>query len=122
MKVILTEEQYDKVKYKIYDKFIDMLVRDTEIFGFMKYDYNKYNYVAHMKFPYTDNFYNLAFNNPNEFTFTSPARYNLKSFFMLVGVDMDEEPKKAENLWNEYLDKLEVKVKKSIKKFLDNEN
>lgn len=122
MKVILTEEQYDKVKYKIYDKFIDMLVRDTEIFGFMKYDYNKYSYAAHMKFPYTDNFYNLAFNNPNEFTFTSPARYNLKSFFMLVGVDMDEEPKKAENLWNEYLDKLEVKVKKSIKKFLDDEN
>ena len=41
---------------------------------------------------------------------------------MLVGVDMDEEPKKAENLWQIYLDKVEIKVKKSIKKFLDNEN
>ena len=122
MKLLLTEGQYGELKSKMYDRFLDFLVRDTEIFGGMEYEYSSYKYVAHIKFPYADNPYTMSFNSPDSYTFTSPGRYNLKSFFMLVGVDMDEEPKKAEKLWDMYLDKLEVKAKRYIKEFLENEN
>lgn len=122
MKLILTEDQYNELQSKLYDRFLDNLVRDTEIFGIIEREYMKYKYTGHIKFPYSDNPYSLAFNDSESFTFTTPGRYNLKSFFMLVGVDMDEEPKKAEKLWNMYLDKLEVKVKRYIKKYLKDEN
>lgn len=122
MKLLLTEDQYGELKTKIYDRFLDNLVRDTEIFGGMEYEYSSYKYVAHIKFPFSDNPYTMSFNNPKSYTFTSPGRYGLKSFFMLVGVDMDETPKKAEKLWEMYLDRLEVKVSNYIKEFLDDED
>lgn len=122
MKIMVTENQYNELQSKIYHRFLDNLVRDTEIFGGMEYEYRGYNYVAHIRFPHADNPYSLSFNNSDSFTYTTPGRYNLKSFFMLVGVDMDEEPKKAEKLWNMYLDKLEVKVQNYIKEFLDDDN
>lgn len=122
MKVILTERQYDELNLKIIDKFLDMLVKQTRIFGGRKYDYRNYDYVGHISFPHSDNSYDLAFNSPSEYTFTSPSRYGLKEWFLLVGVNMDDEPKKAENLWQMYLDRVEVKVKNYIKDFIENEN
>lgn len=122
MKLILTEEQYDELNLKIYGGLIDMLVKQTKIFGGKQLGYNKFDYTAHILFPYSENSYDLAFNSPSEFTFTSPARYGLKIWFLMVDVDIDKEPKKAEKLWNMYLDKLEVKIKDYIKNFIDNEN
>ena len=116
MKYVITESQFEN---KIYNKFLDMLVDKTEIFGGRKFKYNKFDYSAHIRFPYSDNSYDLAFNSPSEFTFTSPARYGLRDWFLFVGVDMDEDYKSAEKLWGLYLDKLQVKVQDYIRDFLD---
>lgn len=116
MKYIITESQFEN---KVYGKFLDMLVDKTELFGGKKFKYNKYGYSAHIRFPYSDNSYDLAFNSPSEYTFTSPPRYGLKDWFLFIGVDMDEDYKSGEKLWNLYLDRLEIKVKEYIKNFLD---
>ena len=115
MKYIITESQLNS---KIYDKFLDMLVDRTEIFGGRRFTYNKFKYVAHILYPYSDNPYDVAFNSPEEYTFTSPGRYNLKNWFSFIGVDMDEEPKLGEKLWHSYLDKVQEKVKQYIDDFL----
>jgi len=116
MKYIITESQLNS---KVYNKFLNMLVDKTEIFGGMYYEYNKYEYAAHIKYPYADNPYSLSFNNPESFTFTSPGRYNLKDWFLFIGIDMDESPKLCEELWNDYLDKLQVKIQDYIREYID---
>jgi hypothetical protein len=122
MKIILTEEQFDEITPKIYKGFIDSLVKKTKIFDGERYDYRGFQYVARLEFPFYENIYTLTFNSPSDFTFTVPGRYNLKEWFLLVNVDMDKEPKKTEKLWNLYLDVLEVKIKKYIQDFIENEN
>lgn len=114
MKYIITESQLNE---KIYDKFLDMLVDRTTIFGGRRHKYDKFKYVAHIKYPYSDNPYDLAFNTSEEYTFTSPGRYNLKNWFEFVGVDMDKDYKLAESLWKIYLDKVQEKVKLYIDDF-----
>ena len=107
MKYVIKESQLNE---KLYDRFLDVLVDRTVIFGGRRHKYNKFKYVAHIQYPYSDNPYDLAFNASDDYTFTSPGKYNLKNWFTLVGVDMDKDKELYENLWRKYLDKLNIKV------------
>jgi len=116
MEVIIKESQ---VTNKIYDKFIDMLVDNTEVYDATKFKYRDYEYVAFIKYPYYDNPYNLLFNDEESYNFTTPGRYNLKNWFLFIGIDMDELPHLCEKLWLVYLDKLGIKIKSFIIEYLN---
>jgi hypothetical protein len=111
MKIIITESQLSNV----YDKFIDMLVRGTEIFGFKKVGYNQYRYHSHIKFPFYDYSTDLAFNSPEEYIFTMTSDFHINKWFKMVNVDIDEDRELFDKIRNKYLDKLEKKIKEYIK-------
>lgn len=116
MKYIITESQF---KDRIYNKFADMLVDKTKIYGIISYEYKKYDYVGNIKYPHSDTIYALAFNDSESYEITSPSRYSLKDWFKMVGVDMDKNPLSAEHLWDIYLDKLEQKIIYYINDYLN---
>ena len=122
MKLILTESQYDEIKNKIYDRFIDMLVNGTDISLVKKIPGgDEYLYKAHIKYPFHNGRYNILFNNENMYTFTMAARYNMSGMFKLIGLDMDNRDNFSitETIVNEYLDRLREKIKDYIKDFLN---
>ena len=121
MKIIITESQFNP---RIHNKFLDMIVDKTKIFDGKKYRYETYDYkyLAKIKYPFSDGNFRLNFNNEQSYTFEMPASYNLKDWFELIGVNIDDKPKLAEDLREKYLDKLQVKVTKYIKEFINDEN
>ena len=68
---------------------------------------------------YLMNSYDISFNNSEEYVFTMPPLYNMKNWFLMIGVDVDESFTEAEKLRTFYLDKLEVKFKKIINDYLN---
>jgi hypothetical protein len=124
MKIIITESQFNP---KIHSRFLDMLVDKTIIFDgkkytYRSYDYGDYEYFAKIKYPFSEGNFRLNFNDEEKYSFEMPGSYNLKDWFALIGVNIDETPKLAEDLREKYLDKLQVKIGKYIKEFIDNEN
>jgi len=124
MKIIITESQFNP---RIHNKFLDMVVDKTIIFdgkkyAYRSYDYGDYEYFAKIKYPFYDGNFRLNFNDEEKYSFEMPGSYNLKDWFALIGVNIDETPKLAEDLREKYLDKLQVKIGKYIKEFIDNEN
>ena len=101
-----------------------MLVDKTKIFDGKKYRYETYDYkyLAKIKYPFSDGNFRLNFNDEQSYTFEMPGSYNLKDWFELIGVNIDDTPKLAEDLREKYLDKLQVKVAKYIKEFINDEN
>ena len=124
MKIIITESQFNP---RIHNKFLDILVDKTKIFDgkeyeYRSYDYTDYKYLAKINYPfYKDNF-KLNFNDEKMYTFEMPGSYNLKDWFALIGVNIDDTPELANDLREKYLDKLQVKIGKYIKEFIDDEN
>lgn len=123
MKIIITESQFNP---RIHNKFLDILVDKTKIFdgkeyGYRSYDNTNYKYSAKINYPfYKDNF-KLNFNDGETYTFEMPGSYNLKDWFALIGVNIDDTPELAKDLREKYLDKLQVKIVKYIKEFIDDE-
>jgi hypothetical protein len=116
MKYIITESQF---KNRIYDKFLNMLVRETKIFGIKKHKYMKYDYVAFIKYPFSEKIpSDLAFNDPEEYTFTTPGGL-MGEWLKLIGINMEESMELGYELWKKYNDMLEDKIKDYIKNFLD---
>lgn len=123
MKIILTEQQYTDIKSRIYDRFIDVLVNDT-IFSDVE-DYhnsNKFKYITYVKYPFFDDEYELLFRNSESWVLGVPARYHLENMLMVVGVDSNKTPKIAQAIWEEYIDRLEIKIKDFLKEFIENED
>ena len=116
MKVIITESQFNS---KVRERLIDSLVDGTKILHIGKRKYDKYKYHGHVYFPFSDNSYDISFNNSEEYVFTMPPLYNMKNWFLMIGVDVDESFTEAEKLRTFYLDKLEVKFKKIINDYLN---
>lgn len=118
MKYIITETQF---KLKVYDKFLDMLVNETKIFGGKKYKYMKYNYVAFIKYPFSKNATpsDLAFNSPDEFVFTIPGGFRMGEWVKLIGIDAEKSMELIDPLWKEYSDRLELKIKKYIDDYIN---
>jgi hypothetical protein len=118
MKYIITETQF---KLKIYDKFLDMLINETKIFGGKKYKYMKYNYVAFIKYPFSKDgtFYDLAFNSSDEFTFTTPGGFRMGEWVKMIGIDYSKSMELSYSLWEEYTDRLEEKIKNYIDDYIN---
>ena len=121
MKIIITESQFNP---KIHSRFLDMLVDKTIIFDGKKYGYETYDYeyFAKIKYPFYDGNFRLNFNDEEKYSFEMPGSYNLKDWFALIGVNIDDTPELANDLREKYLDKLQVKIAKYIKEFIENEN
>lgn len=120
--MILTEQQYTDIKSRIYDRFIDVLVNDT-IFSDVE-DYhksNKFNYVTYVKYPFFEEDYELLFKNSESWVLGVPARYHMENMLMVVGVDSNKTPKISQAIWEEYIDRLEIKIKDFLKEFIENE-
>jgi len=116
------EIQYSEIKSNIYDRFIDMLVKNTSFSDV--YDYTNgemYDFVSHIKFPFYDDGYELKFKNSESWTMNVPPRYHLEQMLMVVGVDSNEDPKISQSIYLEYVDRLEIKVKDFIKQFMEYE-
>lgn len=116
MKFIITESQFN---FRIYDKFLNMLVDKTKIYGGDEFQHGKYDYSAEIKLPYADTPYLLSFNNSEEFTYNSPGRHRMNDWFGLIGLDMDESPDLCYDLWVMYLDRLDIKIKDYINDYLN---
>ena len=116
MKYIITESQF---KTKIYDKFLNKLVKETEIFGGKKHKYMSYEYVAFIKYPHSEKIpSDLAFNDPEEYTFTTPGGL-MEEWLQLIGVDIKNSPYLGKQLWDEYLDRLRIKVIDYIQNYIN---
>ena len=111
MKIIITESQLSNV----YDKFIDMLVRETKIFGFKKFGYNQHKFHSHIKYPFYDYSTDLTFNSPEDYIFTTPSQFHIRNWVKMVNVDIDKDHELFGKIWNKYLDKLEIKIEEYIK-------
>ena len=116
MKFIITESQFN---FRIYDKFLNMLVDKTKIYGGDEFQHGKYDYSAEIKLPHADTPYLLSFNNSEEFTYNSPGRHRMNDWFGLIGLDMDESPDLCYDLWVMYLDRLDIKIKDYINNYLN---
>lgn len=117
MRIIITESQF---KSRIYDKFLNMLVKETKIFGGKKHKYMKYDYTAFIKYPFSERLpLDLAFNNTEEYTYTTPGGFSMEKWLKLIGINMEESMELGYELWKRYNDMLEDKIKNYIKNFLD---
>jgi hypothetical protein len=112
--------KYSEIKSNIYDKFIDLLVKNTS-FSDVSYSDGDYDYVANIKFPFYDESYVLKFNNSNSWNMRGPARYHMEQMLMVVGVDSNSDGNVIEAIWEEYVDRLEIKINDFIKQFMEYE-
>jgi len=109
--------KYCEIKSNIYDKFIDLLVKNTS-FSDVSYSDGDYDYVSNIKFPFYDESYVLKFNNSNSWNMRVPARYHMEQMLMVVGVDSNTDRNVIEAIWEEYFDRLEIKINDFIKQFM----
>ena len=115
------EIPYSEIKSNIYDRFIDMLVKNTSFSDDVDFNDNQNVYVAHITFPFYGEDYELKFKNLESWSLGVPARYHLENMLMVVGVDSNEDPKIAQAIFLEYIDRFEIKVKDFIKQFMEYE-
>ena len=120
------EIPYSEIKSNIYDRFIDMLVKNTSFSDVYEsdMDYNAniiYDYVTYVKYPFFDDEVELKFDNSESWTMNVPARYHLYQMLQVVGVDSETDPNIAEAIWIEYINRFEIKIKDFIKQFMDYE-
>jgi hypothetical protein len=115
------EIQYSEIKSNIYDRFIDMLVKNTSFSDDVDFNDNQNVYVTYIKFPFYDDGYELKFKHSESWSMNVPPRYHLENMLMVVGVDSNEDPKIAEAIFLEYIDRFGIKVKDFIKQFMEYE-
>ena len=115
MKVIITESQFNS---KVRERLIDSLVNKTEVDDITPTKGSKYKYHGYINYPFSEEGFDLTFNNSEEYTFGMPALFNLRNWFLMIGVDVEESFKEAEKLRNLYLDKLEIKFRGIINNYL----
>ena len=115
MKVIITESQFNS---KVRERLIDSLVDKTDVDDITPTKGDKYKYHGYINYPFSEQEFNLNFNNSEDYTFGMPALINLHNWFLMVGVDVEESFKEAEKLRNFYLDKLEIKFRGIIDDYL----
>lgn len=115
------EIQYSEIKSNIYDRFIDMLVKNTSFSDVVDFNDNQNVYVAYITYPFYGEDYELKFKNLESWSLGVPARYHLENMLMVVGVDSNEDPKIAQAIFLEYIDRFEIKVKDFIKQFMEYE-
>lgn len=97
-----------------------MLVNETKIFGGRKHKYMKYEYTAFIKYPNSQRIpSDLAFNNSEEYTYTTPGGYIMTEWLKLIGIDYSKSMELSYSLWKEYSDRLEQKIKKYIDDFIN---
>lgn len=116
MKVIITESQFNS---RVRERLIDSLVDKTEVDDITPSKRSKYKYHGYINYPFSEEEFNLIFNNSEDYTFGMPALINLQNWFLMVGVDTEKSFKEAEELRSFYLDKLEVKLKGIIDNYLN---